>query len=185
MFESTVHGIAHLLPETTSRHNRLAREKLAVQPRRSRSVDLLLQGEIRSDGQREPFPALGVLIAARLNDRAGRGVTCQFKVSELKMVRSAVDPFNDGIGRAFQLVMQTTLYQAAKHGVTGVVAVESKARNVGLAAGPCHGPVHRLDDVSTNPEIAQRWLKARLQRPAGRGDTFGKAEPLELDSPAE
>ena len=70
------------------------------------------------------------------------------------MVRPAVDPFDDGIGGAFQLVMQTTLHQAAEHGVTGVVAMQSKAGDVRRAVGSGHDPVHGLDDVSANTEIA-------------------------------
>src|SRR5258708_1027784 len=185
MFEPTVHGIPHLRTEAAARHVGLACEKLAVQPRRARCGDLLLQVKVRADREREPLPALGVLIGARLDDCSGDGITRQFKVSELKMVRPAVDPLDDRIGRTFQFVMQTTLRQSAEHGFTGVVAMEGKAGDVGLAAGPTHDPVHRLDNIATNPEFAKPLFKARLQCPAGRGDPFGKAEAPELGSSAE
>jgi hypothetical protein len=42
MLTPPVHGIPHLRPETTSRHNRFAREKLAIEPCRPRSGGLLL-----------------------------------------------------------------------------------------------------------------------------------------------
>ena len=42
MFETPFHGIPHFRPETASRHNRLAREKLAIEPRRTRRDGLLL-----------------------------------------------------------------------------------------------------------------------------------------------
>jgi hypothetical protein len=181
MFGATVHGVTDLAPETAaSRHNRLAREKLAIQPRRAWRTDLLLKGEVRPGRKREPLPALGILIGARLDDRSRRGITREFQVRELKMVRPAIDPLNDGVGGAFQLVVQATLHQAAEHGIAGVVAMEGKACDVRLAAGPGHDPVHGLDDIAPNPEIAQGRLKARLQRPAGRGDPFGQAQAFEL-----
>ena len=79
---------------------------------------------------------MGILIGTRLDDRARRGITGEFKVRELKMVRPAIDSFNDGIGGAFQLVMQASLHQAAEHWVAGVVAMEGKACDVRLAALP-------------------------------------------------
>ena len=42
MFNPPIHGIPHLRPETASRHNGLAREKLAIKPCRPRSGGLLL-----------------------------------------------------------------------------------------------------------------------------------------------
>jgi hypothetical protein len=123
---------------------------------------------------------LGILIGTRLDDRSRRSITGEFEVSELEMVRPAIDPLNDGIGGAFQLVVQATLHQAAEHGIAGVVAMEGKACDVRLAAGAGHEPVHRLDDIASHPEIAQRWLEARLQGPAGRGDPFGQAQAFEL-----
>ena len=123
---------------------------------------------------------MGILIGTRLDDRARRGITGEFKVRELKMVRPAIDPLNDGIGGAFQLVMQTTLRQTTEHGVAGVVAMQGKACDVRLAACSGQNPVHRLDDIAAKPEIAQGRLEARLQRPAGRGDPFGQAQAFKL-----
>jgi hypothetical protein len=181
VFSATVHGVTDLTPETAaSRHSRLARKKLAIQPRRAWRTDLLLKGEVRPGRKGESLPALGILIGARLDDRSRRGITREFKICELKMVSPAIDPLNDGIGGAFQLVVQTSFRQAAKHGVAGVVAMEGKACDIGLAAGPGHDPMHGLDDIAAKPEIAQRRFEARLQRPAGRGDPFGQAQAFKL-----
>jgi hypothetical protein len=180
MFGAPVHRLADLDPETAASHqSRLAREKLAVQPCRAWRTDLLLKGEVRPDREGEPLPAVDILISTRLDDRSGRGIAGEFKVRELKMVRPAIDPLNDGIGGAFQLVMQTSLHQAAEHGVAGVVAMAKPATS-GSRPCPSHNPVHRLDDIAPNPEIAQRRLKARLQRPASRGDPFGQAQAFKL-----
>jgi len=65
----------------------------------------------RPDREGEPLPAAGILIGTRLDDRSRRGVTGEFKIRELKMVRPAIDPLNDDIGGAFQLVMQTSLHR--------------------------------------------------------------------------
>ena len=101
------------------------------------------------------------------------------------MERPAVDPFDDGIGGPFQLVMQTTRHQAAEDGISGLVAMEGKAGDVGLVAGRRHGPMHPLDDVGAYLEFAKRLFKTRLQGEASGGDTFGKAKSLELGGPAE
>src|ERR1700687_4654219 len=104
MFGAPVHRVTYLDPETAaSRHSRLAREKLAIQPGRAWRTDLLLKGEVLSGRQRKPLPALGILIGARLDDRSRRGITRQFKVRKLKMVRPAINTFDDRIGGAFQL----------------------------------------------------------------------------------
>jgi hypothetical protein len=142
--------------------------------------DLLLKGEVRPARKGEPLPALGILIGTRLDDRSRRGITGEFKVRELKMMRPAIGPLNNGIGGAFQLVVQTSLHQATEHGVAGIVAMEGKACDVRLAACPGHNPVHRLDDIAAKPEVAQGRLEARLQRPAGRGDPFGQAQAFKL-----
>ena len=100
-------------------------------------------------------------------------------------MRPAVDPFDDGIGGLLQLVIKTTRHQAAEDGISGLVAMEGKAGDVGLVAGRRHGPMHPLDDVGAYLEFAKRMFKARLQGEAGRGDPFGKAKSLELSGPAE
>ena len=48
--------------------------------------------------------------------------------------------------------------QAAEHRIGCIVAMQSKAGNIGLVARTRHCPMHGLDDVSPNPEIAQRIL---------------------------
>ena len=78
------------------------------------------------------------------------------------MVCPAIDPFDDGIGGTFQLVMQATLHQTAEHGICGVVAVERKAGNIWLTPSCGHGPVHGLDDVAAYLEVAKRQFKSRF-----------------------
>jgi len=69
MFGATVHRVTDLCPETAaSRHSPLAREKLAIQPRRAWCTDLLLKGEVRPGRKGEPLPALGILIGTRLDE---------------------------------------------------------------------------------------------------------------------
>ena len=137
-------------PKPASRYNGLAREQLTVQPGRSWCCNLLLQGEVRPDGQREPLPTLGILIGTRLDNRASRGIARQLEVSEPKMMRPAVNSFNNRKGRSLQLVLQPTRDQTAEHRIAGLIAVKGKAGNVRLAPPRRHGPVHGLDDVSAN-----------------------------------
>ena len=108
VFHATFHGIPHFRSKTAACCDRLAGEKLTVQPGRAWSCDLLLQGKVRSRCERKALAALGILIGACFDNRAWRGIACEFKVRKGEMERPAVDPFDDGIGGPFQLVMQTT-----------------------------------------------------------------------------
>jgi hypothetical protein len=81
------------------------------------------------------------------------------------MVRTPVDAVDDGVGRAFQLVVQAALDQSAKDRLCGLVAMKRVGGDVGLAFCPAHRPVHRLDDVAAHPVVAQGGLEAGLQGP--------------------
>ena len=56
------------------------------------------------------------------------------------MVRAPVDAFDDGVGRAFQFVVQAALDQPAQDRLVGLVAVKREAGDVGLAASPRSPP---------------------------------------------
>ena len=101
------------------------------------------------------------------------------------MMGAAVDAFDDGIGGSLELVVQPALDEPAEHLIGAAVAMKSETGDVRLAAGAGHRPVHRLDDVAADPEVAQRLLEARLQRPRGRADLLGEAQPFELLRAAE
>ena len=96
------------------------------------------------------------------------------------MMGPAVHAFDDGIGCALELVVQPARDEAAEHLIGGGVAMQSEPGDVGFAAGAGQRPVHRLDDVAADREVAQRLLQAGLQRPGGRADRLGKSQPLEL-----
>jgi hypothetical protein len=83
---------------TATRRGRFSREKLAIQPGRARRRDLLWQGEIRAYGERKPSAATSVFVAARLHDRARRGIAGQLDIRELKVVRPAVYSLDDRKG---------------------------------------------------------------------------------------
>ena len=56
------------------------------------------------------------------------------------MVRAPVDAFDDGVGGAFQLVVQTTLDQPSQDRLARLVAVKREAGDVGLAVLPRSSP---------------------------------------------
>ena len=102
------------------------------------------------------------------------------------MVGPPVDAFDDDIGGALELVVQAALDQPAEHRLGRLVAVKREAgRRRARDSRPAHRPVHRLDDVAADAEVAQRRLEAGLQRPSCRADLFGEAEPFELGGAAE
>src|SRR3546814_13286890 len=63
--------------------------------------------------------------------------------------------------------------------------MESEAAGVGYAATVAHRPVHGLDDVGADVEVAQRLFRAGPQRPDRRSLPAGKAQPFELAGTAD
>ena len=99
------------------------------------------------------------------------------------MVRATVEAVDDGVGRALQFIVDATLHQPAQDRLGCLVAVEREAAEVGLPLGCAHRPVHGLDDVAADAEIAQGWLEAGFQSPLRRADLLGRAEAFELGGP--
>ena len=58
--------------------------------------------------------------------------------------------------------------------------MQSETGHVRLVTRARHRPVHRLDDVAADAEVAQRRLEARLQLPSRRTDLLGEPKPFEL-----
>ena len=63
--------------------------------------------------------------------------------------------------------------------------MDREAGDVGLPVRPAHRPVHRLDDVAAEAEVAQGRLDAWLQCPLRRAHLLGEAQPFELSGTAK
>jgi hypothetical protein len=63
--------------------------------------------------------------------------------------------------------------------------MKREAADIGLVTPVSHRPVHRLDDVAADAEVAQGRLEAGLQRPLRRADMLGKTQALELGGAAD
>ena len=63
------------------------------------------------------------------------------------MVGASIDAVDDGIGRAFQFVMEPASYKSTLHRVGGLVAMQGESSEVGLASGTRDRAVHGFDDV--------------------------------------
>ena len=83
--------------------------------------------EVRPRGERQALAAVGVVVGARLDDRAGLGVAGHLQIGEAKMMGPAVDAFNDRVGRPLQLVVQPTLDQPAEHRIGWLIAMQGEA----------------------------------------------------------
>ena len=70
------------------------------------------------------------------------------------MVGAAVNAFDDDIGGSLELIMQPARDQATKHWLAGLIPVQSEACHVRLVTRGRHRPVHRLDDVTADAEVA-------------------------------
>ena len=133
MIDPAVHCLADLCAEAAAAERGLLGEKLAVEPGGAGRRDLRLDREIRSSGERQALAAAGVVVGPRLDDGPRLGVARHLQVGENEMVRAPVDAVDDGVGRAFQLVVQAALDQPSQDGLGGLVAVKREAGDVGLA----------------------------------------------------
>jgi hypothetical protein len=68
------------------------------------------------------------------------------------MVRAPVDAVDDGVGCAFQFVVQAALDQSSEDRLCGLVAVKGEASDVGLVTQTRHSAVHGLADVAADAE---------------------------------
>jgi hypothetical protein len=99
-------------------------------------------------------PAVRVLIGPRLDDGSRVGVARQLQVGEAQMMGSPVDPVDDDIGGALELIIESAFDQTAQHRIGRLVATQSETRHVQLTARVRHRPVHGLDDITSNGEVA-------------------------------
>ena len=90
------------------------------------------------------------------------------------MVRAIVDAFDDGVDRAFQLVMQTSLDQPSQDRLAGLVAVKRESADVGLAFCLARRLMNRFDDVASGADTRRVWHNSF---PSMRRQ-FAPAQPL-------
>jgi hypothetical protein len=100
-------------------------------------------------------------------------------------MRSSIGALHDRVGRAFQFVMQPALDKAAEYRIYRFVAVQGKARDIRRAVDAAHRPMHRLDDVAANREIAQLVLNARFEGPATGCNLLGNTETFQPGHPSD
>jgi hypothetical protein len=115
------------------------------------------------------------VVRANFHDRPGRGVAGEVEASEAHVVGPAIDAIDDGVCRAFQLVVETALLQPTDDRDRGLVVIEREAADVRFAAGAAYRLMDGLDGIAADAQIAQRQLESRLQAPLRRPDLLGKA----------
>jgi len=109
MIDPAVHCLADLRAEAAAAACELLGKKLAVNPGRAWRRDLRLDRKVRSSGERQALATTSVVVGPRLNDGSRLGVAAHLKIGEDDMVRAPVYAVDDGIGRAFQFVVQAAL----------------------------------------------------------------------------
>src|SRR5579885_1842333 len=82
MIGAGVHRLAHLGAEPSAAERRIFRKKLAVEPCRSGRGDLLSNRQVRPGRERQPPMAVGIIIYARLDDRARASIARELQIAE-------------------------------------------------------------------------------------------------------
>jgi hypothetical protein len=75
---------------------RFSRDQSPVEPGRPFRNHLLVEVEIRADGQRDALTAPCILETAQLHNTADRSITGRFDVREPEMMNAPVDAVDDG-----------------------------------------------------------------------------------------
>jgi len=77
-------------------------------------------------------------------------------------MRAAIGARDDGIGGAFQLVIEATLGEPSHRRVGRGLAVQREGADVRFMPAGAYGLVHGLDDVAADAELPERRLKPGL-----------------------
>ena len=134
------------------------------------------EAEIGAGGEHDPPLAGSVVINTGLDDGAGHCVAGQREIGKHHVVGAAVDPVDDGIGGALELIMQPAFDEAAEDGIGRLLPVEGEAGDIRFAIAGAHRPVHGFDDVAAYAEVAERGFEPGFDEPLRRADLFGEAE---------
>ena len=178
-FRAPGQGIANLRTEPACQRMRLRRDELAVEPCRAARPDLAGNREVRPRQQAGLLSSLAIGPCAGLDDRAGCGIAGPLEVGKAQMMRAAVDPVDDGIGLAGELVVQSAFDQPSGHALAAGSRVHREASSIAAMLLCSYRPVHGSDDVSAIAELAKRRLQVMRQRPAGGSDFFGQSHAFE------
>ncbi len=95
------------------------------------------------------------------------------------MMRATVHTVDDGIGGAFQLIIQTPIDQPADHRHVEALARHYIARRAPLNAALGQGAVNAFDDITALTEFTQRHLGRLIQRPLPCSNLMGETEPFQ------
>ncbi len=186
MLGAPVHRLANLRAEAAAAEcDGIAGDRLPIEPGRAGRVDLGGNVEIGADGERDPPASLCVVEFAQLHDRARRAVAGRVEVGQLDVMGPSVRAIDDGVGRALQLVVETTIDQAADDGIVKALAGEHIAGGAAFDAALGQATVDALDNVATLAQFAQGHLGILGHGPLAGADLIGEAERLQLAQAAD
>src|SRR3546814_4103021 len=78
-----------------------------------------------------PLLARVIFPCPQFDNRPWPCVARHVDIAEPQMMGAPVHAFDDGIGRARQLVMQAAFNQAAQHGISDLVVMDGEGRDIG------------------------------------------------------
>src|SRR5262249_28303924 len=105
LLDATIHGFANLAAEAAGTQGHwLTGNKLAIEPRRTSGLDLILDRQVRAHRERDALEAGRIFEPAQLDDAAQQGVARRVKIGQADMVSTSVDPVDHGVGCPSELV---------------------------------------------------------------------------------
>ena len=126
--DASVYRLADFAAESTrAKRGRFTSDELAVEPGGAARPDLRLDRQVGTHRQRDALAADGILESAELDDAARRGVARRVQVGQANMISTSVDPVDNGVGCALELVIE------AAPGGGGLSASAQPARRAGAS----------------------------------------------------
>ena len=168
-----VKSLPDFIAEAASQRLGSRRQQLPVEPGRPARVNLSFERQIRTHQQAFAPPPLAVGPSACFDDGAGCCIARLVQNGKVKIVCAAVNSFDDRIGLARQLVMETALDQPPDDPAVFVFSVQREGCKGAFCAASTHRFVQGLDDVAALAERAQGRFAICGQGPARRPDPLG------------
>lgn len=154
VLDASVHRLAELAAESArAKRGRFTSDELAVEPSGAASLNLRLDRQVGTHRQRDALAADGILKPAELDDAAWRGVARRVQVGQTNMMSTSVDPVDNGVRGALELVMEAARDKPPDDWRRRVSAIERKVSDAPFDALIGKPAVDALDDVGP---LAQR-----------------------------
>jgi hypothetical protein len=154
-----VHGVADLTAKAPrAQWGGVTEKELAVKPRGTASVDLLLKAKVRAHRERDPLSTGPVFEPAQLDDAPGFAITGSVEIIQANVVGATIDTIDDRVGGGVELIIQAPRHKPPDYGVGSACIIDRKIADAAFNALLGQATVDPLDNVGTLAKCPKHGL---------------------------